>query len=53
MPSTVIVGISKPERIAQTLDWANYPISAEAWAELLALPYETNDPEATRQYVLG
>lgn len=51
--ASTIVGISKPERIAQTLEWANYPVSDAAWAELLALPYETGDPEATRQYVLG
>lgn len=51
--SSTIVGISKPERIAQTLAWANYPIGEEVWDELLALPYETKDPEATRKHTLG
>jgi D-threo-aldose 1-dehydrogenase len=51
--ASTIVGISKPERITQTLAWANHPISAAAWAELLALPFETDDPEATRKYTLG
>jgi D-threo-aldose 1-dehydrogenase len=51
--ASTIVGVSKPERIAQTLEWASHPISEQAWEELLALPYETSDPEATRAYVLG
>ena len=51
--ASTVVGISKPERIAQTLAWASHPISEEAWAELLALPYDTADPEATRVHTLG
>ena len=50
---STIVGISKPERIAQTLAWAEFPISADVWKELLALPYELDDPEAKREYKLG
>jgi D-threo-aldose 1-dehydrogenase len=48
--ASTIVGISKPERVAQTIDWAQYPITDAAWAELLALPFESGDPEATRVY---
>lgn len=51
--ASTIVGVSKPERIAQTLAWANHPISDAAWQDLMALPYEMLDPEATREYVLG
>ncbi len=51
--ASTICGVSKPERITQTLEWAAFPIPDEAWAELLALPYETGDPEANRDYVLG
>lgn len=51
--SSTIIGISKPERIAQTIEWAQYPISDAAWADLLALPFETGDPEATRDYKPG
>jgi D-threo-aldose 1-dehydrogenase len=47
---STVIGISKPERIAQTIAWANQPIPQVAWDELLALPFETGDPEATRQY---
>ena len=48
--ASTVCGISKPERIAQTLEWARYPIPDAAWRELLALPFETGDPEAARVY---
>lgn len=50
---STICGISRPERIQETYDWADWPISAEAWGELLALPYSSDDPEETRQYSPG
>ena len=51
--TSTICGISMPERIRQTLDWARYPIPQAAWDELLALPFESRDPEATRVYRPG
>ena len=51
--SSTIIGITKKERISQTLDWANTPIPEEAWSKLLSLPYSTEDPEASRAYKLG
>jgi len=51
--ASTICGISKPERITQTLEWARYPIPQAAWDELLALPAEKGDPEATRVYSPG
>ena len=48
--TSTICGVSKPERVTQTLEWAAYPIPATAWDELLALPFATDDPEATRVY---
>ena len=48
--ASTVIGVSKPERIAQTREWANFPIPQAAWDELLALPFEKNDPEATRVY---
>jgi D-threo-aldose 1-dehydrogenase len=45
--------VTRPERVQQTLDWANFPIPEAAWAELMALPYATDDPEATRDYKPG
>ncbi len=51
--ASTVVGISKPERVQETLDWAAWPITEEVWQELLALPYTTDDPEAARVQVLG
>jgi D-threo-aldose 1-dehydrogenase len=51
--ASTIVGISRPERIAQTIEWASHPIPAAAWNDLLALPFESGDPEATRDYKPG
>lgn len=48
--ASTMIGISKPERIAQSIEWANYPIPQAAWDELMALPAERGDPEATRTY---
>ncbi len=48
--TSTIVGVSRPERVQETLDWATHAIPGEAWAELLALPFSTDDPEATRDY---
>lgn len=51
--ASTICGVTKPERVRQTLDWAAWPIPDELWAELESLPFETSDPEATRDYKLG
>ncbi|MSU91278.1 aldo/keto reductase [Rhodobacteraceae bacterium 2CG4] len=48
--TSTICGISKPERVAQTVDWASAEIPQAAWDELMALPYSTEDPEANREY---
>ncbi|MEZ5860436.1 MAG: aldo/keto reductase [Geminicoccaceae bacterium] len=51
--ASTICGVTKPERVTQTLEWAAYPIPDAAWDELLALPFATDDPEATRVYDPG
>lgn len=48
--ASTVCGVTKPERVQQTLDWAAVHIPEEAWAELMAVPFETRDPEATRDY---
>lgn len=48
--ASTICGVSKPERVRHTIDWAAYDIPQVAWDELMALPKTTNDPEATREY---
>jgi D-threo-aldose 1-dehydrogenase len=51
--TSTICGVSRPERIAETLEWAKWPISDAAWKDLLALPFSIDDPEATREYKPG
>lgn len=51
--TSTIIGVSKPERLAQTLDWANAPIPAEVATALAAVPYSSEDPEANRVYKPG
>ncbi|MGC4193071.1 MAG: aldo/keto reductase [Thermomicrobiales bacterium] len=43
-----IVGMSKPERIDQTIALAGVEIPAEAWDEILAVPFDMSEPEANR-----
>ncbi|MEM9574152.1 MAG: aldo/keto reductase [Pseudomonadota bacterium] len=51
--TSTIVGVSKSERVHQTIDWANRSISEAARAQLAGLSYSTDDPEANRDYRLG
>ena len=51
--AATICGVSKPERVQETLDWAAFPIPEEVWTELAALPFASDDPEATRDYSPG
>lgn len=48
-----IVGVSRAERVRQTLDWAATPVPDAAWRELGGLAYSTIDPEAERVYRPG
>jgi D-threo-aldose 1-dehydrogenase len=51
--TSTICGVTRPERIAQTLEWAQWPIPDLVWSELSSAPFTTDDPEATRNYKLG
>ena len=46
--ASTVVGMSKPERIAQTVELANYPIAPELWPALDAFGHDMDDPEANR-----
>jgi D-threo-aldose 1-dehydrogenase len=51
--SSTIIGVSKPERVAQTLAWAGANIPSAMWQQLQGLAFSTIDPEADRIYVPG
>ena len=51
--SSTVVGISRPERIQQNLDFAAVEIPDAIWPELEAISNWDGDPEATREYLPG
>jgi D-threo-aldose 1-dehydrogenase len=46
--TSTVVGMTRPERIAQTLELARHPLPDELWPRLDAVGFDTNDPEAYR-----
>jgi D-threo-aldose 1-dehydrogenase len=46
--TSTVVGMSRAERIAQTLELARHPIPDEIWPRLDAVGFQTEDPEAHR-----
>ncbi len=46
--TSTIVGMTRPERIAQTVELATYPIPEEVWPELDGVAVQRTDPEANR-----
>src|SRR5579863_1844351 len=51
--TSTVCGVSKPERVTETLDWARFPIPDALWEELAQIPASSDDPEATRDYKPG
>ena len=51
--ASTVCGVSRPERVRETLAWAEWPIPDALWEELATLPFATDDPEATRDYSPG
>lgn len=51
--TSTIIGVSKPERVAQTLGWVGAAIPERLWADLDGVPYSSTDPEAERVYRPG
>lgn len=46
--TSTVVGISKPERLAETMALARHPIPEELWAELASIAPSKDDPESNR-----
>ncbi len=51
--TSTICGVSKPERVAETVAWAAVPVPDALWEEVAALPFSSDDPEASRVYNPG
>jgi len=50
---STVIGVSRPERIAQTLQWASADLPEQLWADLDGIAYSRSDPEANREYRPG
>ena len=46
--TSTIVGMTKPERIQQTVEWASFAIPDQLWADIESLGHSAEDPEASR-----
>lgn len=46
--TATIIGMSRPERIAETVRFLSTPIPDALWDEIAAIPFDTNDPEEHR-----
>jgi D-threo-aldose 1-dehydrogenase len=46
--TTTVVGMTKPERVAQTLELASLSLPADLWPALDAVGFDIEDPEAHR-----
>ena len=44
--SVTVCGVSKPDRVEETIEWANWPIPDAVWEELAAVPYSIENPQA-------
>jgi len=44
--TSTVCGVSRPERIAETIEWANWLIPDAMWDELAAIPYSIDNPQA-------
>jgi len=51
--ASTICGVSKPERLRETLDWARFAIPEPFWEDVNAIGFSRDDPEATRAYNPG
>lgn len=51
--TSTIVGVTRPERIVETLEWEAASMPGELWRALDRVPFSTGDPEANRVYRPG
>lgn len=51
--ASTIVGVSRPERVRQTLEWATAPIAEKIFDAMQEFPYSRDDPEMDRVYKPG
>lgn len=43
--TATVCGVTRPERVAETIAWATLPIPDALWEELMECGFDTNDPQ--------
>jgi D-threo-aldose 1-dehydrogenase len=51
--ASTVCGVTKPERVEQTLAWASFVIPEAFWEDVASIPASMDDPESTRAYDPG
>lgn len=51
--TSTVVGVSRPDRVAQTLDWTRQDIAVRTFEEGISAAHSSEDPEVGRVYVPG
>ena len=51
--TSTAAGVTKPERVQQTIDWATAELPDELWEEIANINFSSEDPEANREYKPG
>lgn len=51
--ASTVVGVSKPERVRQTIEWAAAKVPDRVFEDLSKVQFSIRDPEADRQYLPG
>jgi D-threo-aldose 1-dehydrogenase len=51
--TSTVIGVSRPERVHQAIEWALMPLPNAVLDSLAAIPFSTKDPESNRHYVPG
>ena len=51
--ASTICGVSLPDRVQETIEWARWPIPDAFWSDIADIDFATDDPEATRDYTPG
>ena len=51
--TSTAAGVTKPERVQQTIDWATAELPDELWEEIENINFSSENPEANREYKPG
>ena len=51
--TSTVIGVSRPDRVQQAIDWALAGLPGAVFDELSAVTFSIEDPEANRHYVPG